>query len=113
MEYKRLTKRLDTTGASYTHSKTYEIIERLAELEDKIERETLIELPCKVGALVWVIKEYPSGKRKIEGAEIVGFIWPTIDSKPWPADRFGDAYSEVFHKREYAEKRLKELKNED
>lgn len=84
----------------------------LAEYRTKIFRGTLVGLPCKVGDMVWVIKEYPFGKYNIEGVEIVGFIWPTIDSKPWAADRFGDAFSEVFHKYEDAKKRLKELQNE-
>ena len=34
-----------------------EVIERLAELEDKIEQGTLIELPCKVGDTIWVVDE--------------------------------------------------------
>ena len=32
-----------------------EIINRLAELEDKIENGTLIEMPCKVGDTVWCL----------------------------------------------------------
>lgn len=40
-----------------------EVIERLSELEDKIEQGTLIELPCKVGdsffgIVGWSVREY-------------------------------------------------------
>lgn len=55
------------------------LYERLAELEDKIENGTLIELPCKVGDTVWVITEcynnikgknnYFINKRNIETIE--------------------------------------------
>lgn len=48
MEYKRLTKRgLD--WRSDVQSDDEQIYNRLAELEDKIENGTLIDLPCKVG----------------------------------------------------------------
>lgn len=32
------------------------LIERLADIEDKIENGTLIELPCKVGDTVWKVE---------------------------------------------------------
>lgn len=52
------------------------IINRLAELEDKIENGTLIELPCKVGDTVYeVFKEHGSlfiQETKIEKIVIVG-----------------------------------------
>ena len=38
-------------------SPTWEVIERLAELEDKIESGTLVELPCKVGDTVWILND--------------------------------------------------------
>ena len=50
MEYKRLTKRTETGGVKYAKSGIYaeDICERLAELEDKIEQGTLIEVVrCK------------------------------------------------------------------
>lgn len=42
------------------------LLERLADIEDKIENGTLIELPCKVGDTVWTIncwQEY--GKKEL------------------------------------------------
>lgn len=57
MEYERLTKRF-TGGSPYTeYASDYDILCRLAELEDKIEQGTLIELPCKVGDTIWVVDE--------------------------------------------------------
>ena len=66
MEYERLTFRhksvVDgTEQIGYTEklipcfNKQAMILNRLAELEDKIEQGTLIELPCKVGDTVYVI----------------------------------------------------------
>ena len=59
-EYKRLTERagkgvaIKETSANDNKS-IWNAIERLAELEDKIENQTLIKLPCKVGDKVYVI----------------------------------------------------------
>ena len=45
-EYKRLTKRLMCSNAPFTeYASDNEVLQRLAELEDKIENGTLIELP--------------------------------------------------------------------
>ena len=51
MEYKRLTNSYKGAPLHTDMEVTDgdEIYERLAELEDKIEQGTLIELPCKVG----------------------------------------------------------------
>ena len=43
-----------------------EILNRLAELEDKIENGTLIELPCKVGDWLYYIHENIIHKAKVE-----------------------------------------------
>lgn len=34
-----------------------DIIDRLAELEDKIENGTLVELPCKIGTKIYIVGE--------------------------------------------------------
>ena len=59
MEYKRLTKRNCAgcvvpvkpimSGYSNIQAAEEELLDRLAELEEKIENGTLVELPCKVG----------------------------------------------------------------
>jgi hypothetical protein len=66
-KYKRLTKKIDTvvvypygkyedtTAAEMTTSDIRAVMQRLAELEDKIEDGTLIELLCKVGDKVWFV----------------------------------------------------------
>ena len=95
MEYKRLT-RSDDSHRPYADAcfkcigkecnkcdLDYEIWERLAELEDKIEQGTLIELPCKdfgafpceMGATVWLIY-----KRYLNVADKNGF-WVLRESK--------------------------------
>ena len=59
-EYKRLTKRLMYSNAPFTEfASDNEVLERLAELEDKIENKTLIELPCKVGTTLYFIYNRP------------------------------------------------------
>ena len=84
-----------TTGAS---------VDRLAELEDKIEQGTLIELPCKVGAIIYYVGSYQIGtwKKKIR-YDIFEFPF-TLDM----LDTYGNNW---FLTREEAEKRLKELQN--
>jgi hypothetical protein len=58
-EYKRLTKQVFDKVQGCEDKMTmhgqslYDLYNRLAELEDKIENGTLIELPCKVGDTVY------------------------------------------------------------
>jgi hypothetical protein len=91
--------------------------ERLADLEDKIENGTLIELPCKdlaafpckMGETVWLIY-----KRYWNVADKNGF-WVLMESKVSPHNkkRFNNDFGKfVFLTREEADKRLKELQNE-
>lgn len=57
-KYKRLTERyIDKDGNNCVRKLAWdgEILHTLAELEDKIENGTLIELPCKVGDRVWYL----------------------------------------------------------
>lgn len=72
-EYKRLTKHVggklvlakDETAYSEIYYESLLIkraLQRLAELEDKIEAGTLVELPCKVGDKVYVIPSYTNVK---------------------------------------------------
>ncbi len=52
----RLTKRLLGSNAPYTEFADYnEIIDRLCDLEDKIEQGKLLELPCNVGDTIWEV----------------------------------------------------------
>ena len=154
MKYKRLTKKDERGFYHYNCTKKdqedcllYEncgecygahVLYRLAELEDKIENGTLIELPCKVGDTVYAI-----GKKKVGQIRkcIVGDIsiagssvevhfdcdyscddchfngWSQDYSGEWTCyGEYGNGsitFSEfgktVFLIREEAEKRLKEL----
>jgi hypothetical protein len=48
--YERLTKRFLGSNAPYTEFADYnEIINRLCDLEDKIEKGKIVELPCQIG----------------------------------------------------------------
>ena len=48
MKYERLTKRTEQLNIPYSEKKLFDVIERLAELEDKIENGTLAEVVrCK------------------------------------------------------------------
>ena len=91
MAYKRLTKRF-TGGSPYTeYASNYDILCRLAELEDKIENGTLIELPC--------IMQNRFGDWRVH----------------FYSERFKDIDSYTYESKELAEKKNKELKgdNED
>lgn len=119
MAYERLTKRIcrealieDEFGndISTFYKPLGDAVDRLAELEDKIEQGTLIELPCKVGDAVFVIKNYGFNRYVIERVIIAGFnIIPIENNRVYPVDNYGGVYSEIFLTREEAEKRLKEL----
>lgn len=72
-KYKRLTKhvngKLVLAKNEAAYSEIYyesllikKALQRLAELEDKIEAGTLVELPCKVGDTVYVIPSYTNVK---------------------------------------------------
>ena len=127
MEYKRLTKRF-TGGSPYTeYASNYDILCRLAELEDKIEQGTLIELPCKVGDTIYIPWVYDNNRgisfHEIERIEIykycidlffevdtdIEYLWTYIYGR----GQFGisECGTRFFLTREEAEKRLKELEN--
>ena len=58
MEYKRLTNQKWSEDIDLKQELGYShIYKRLYELEDKIENDTLVELPCKVGDTVYVLRE--------------------------------------------------------
>ena len=97
------------------------IINRLAELEDKIENGTLIELPCKIGSTVYHI--YNAGRSKyiideetVSGYELeidalIGVVLRIMLNASTPSVAvIGDR---LFFTRAEAEKKLKELKGEE
>ena len=98
-----------------------EALNRLAELEDKIENGTLIDLPCKYGNTVWFVYETENNEMFLDEGVIQSFsidscglwfyviyksgltYWHTIES-------IGER---VFFTKAEAEKRLKELQNDN
>lgn len=78
---------------------TKKALERLSELEDKLEAGTLVELPCKVGDTVCIVG------RKYRAGSYESFI-NTGKFRYSDIEKFGDI---VFLTREAAEARLKEL----
>ena len=117
-EYKRL------TDKNWRNFDTSEMYKRFAELEDKIENGTLIELPCKVGETLYFIYNRPF----VDKPNLTPRIYETTN---WyfDIDKGGIAISTrnpygyngeyfyylgetVFLTKAEAEKRLKELQNE-
>ena len=102
------------------------VLDRLGELEDKIEQGTLIELPCKVGDTIYVPWVYDDKScvsfHEITRIEIyknsidlcfyvdtdIYYVWVYIYSQGrFSISELGNRF---FLTREEAEKRLKELK---
>ena len=126
-EYKRLTKR--TANGKATRIKTstsnyigtiyeeelilnQEIIDRLAELEDKIEAGTLIELPCKV-IIERVIDEHGNFIKTKKAQAFngrYGILY--IDKEKYTLPLI-DICTEKSYNREAAEARLKELEEKE
>lgn len=126
MEYERLTKRNEQGNAVKVKNsrETYvctileeeakfdaEILNRLAELEDKIENRTLIELPCKVGdTIYWLTSNNEIVEAVVSRIRInkYGVVFDVFEG--------GCEYSmfntEFFKTKAEAEQKLKELENE-
>lgn len=121
-DYKRLTER-DEYGIAiykqkcdadsfeenlYIHAKREEaVVNRLAELEDKIENGTLIELPCKVGRIVYYVADLVISK--FFQTRIVY----DIVEMPFTLDMLGTYQNRWFLTKAEAEKKLKELQEQD
>lgn len=95
------------------HTKAYD---RLAELEDKIEQGTLIELPCKVGDTVYeVFKDYRPPFIKETTIEKIVITAKGLRLRLARNSFYETAISSlgktVFLTREEAEQKLKELQN--
>lgn len=125
MSYKRLTERtkhgiavLDS-GERFVLScggyATTKALNRLAELEDKIENGTLVELPCKVGDIVYVVNSNDEiEKAVLDNYEVnkLGYTL-TIISKTTKGEYYlfdFDFNKDWFLTKAEAEKKLEELK---
>lgn len=96
-------------------------VDRLAELEDKIEQGTLIELPCKVGDTIFFVYDFGSvsgecialDEGKVDGvSHQIDGIWvhARYESGLTYWHKKQDIGKTVFFTREEAEKRLEKLK---
>ena len=91
------------------------LYERLAELEDKLENGTLIELPCKVGDTVYCIYRDDDYEYWIEEALVHDFIYTNYGEIDIGTEcrMLGKVYRYcVCLTKAEAEKKLKELKGE-
>ena len=110
MEYKRLTNQKWSKDIDLTQELGYSYIyKRLAELEDKIEAGTLIEIPCKVGDNAVAIIDtlcYPNAIYNVKLKDLAYIV----------EDENGDVtfqhITRIFGTEAEAEKRLEEMKNE-
>lgn len=97
-----------------------EKLNRLVELEDKLENGTLVELPCKVGTKVYFTIDYPAYFEPIEETIVNGVSQFNIDGTienqitttsclcfSWERD-FGKT---LFLTKAEAETKLKEIKD--
>ena len=117
MKYERLTERTVNGTAVIDGAKEREALSRLAELEDKIEQRTMIELPCKVGDTVyWLFAT--NIQQEIYECYVTEFIYNNKGLDICLSKKCLNGYAyftlkdigkTVFLTREEAEKRLKEL----
>lgn len=127
MKYERLTKRVDNYPKVKSCPKDCETIScvdcgccdeldyalyRLAELEDKIENGTLVELPCKVGDTVFIIAKQGMDIYTVEETTIVDFWFYPNKNRFYPIDENEIPIEKVFTTKAEAEKRLEELRGE-
>ena len=96
-------------GTCDSYDRFIEMYIRLAELEDKIENGTLVELPCKVGDNAVAIIDtlcYPNAIYNVKLKDLAYIV----------EDENGDVtfqhITRIFGTEAEAEKRLEELKNE-
>ena len=117
-DYKRITGQKWSDDIDLKQELGYSYIyKRLAELEDKIEQGTLIELPCKVGDIFYYANELRDivEKHKVTAIEFssetrIRTFYNRSTTEAYIAYFLPSYYGKtVFLTREEAEKRLKEL----
>ena len=135
MEYKRLTKR-DCAGyvvpvkpitSGYDDNNTpivkEELLDRLAELEDKIENGTLVTVPYAIGQEVyWVDKKgyFDVEKVKVslitirhDGSVDIRLNHYNDDGSYCGCFKYDTKYYELFDNEEEAKQRLEEIRNKN
>ena len=108
-----LSKQRNTCTFSFCNERVWQ---RLAELEDKIENGTLIELPCKVGTKVFYIqRDYNDdgilyyGQMDYNDDGILYYDIEEVEFDMWCMMYWGKW---IFLTKSQAEEKLKELQNE-
>ena len=121
MEYKRLTNQKWSEDIDLAQELGYSYIyKRLYDLEDEIEAGTLVELPCKVGDVMYeVIEGMPIQEWKIENICFdsvypKGVIWAerTRDFARWKF-WIEDCGTKWFVTKAEAKQRLEEIRNKN
>ena len=126
--YKRLTTTMVVNGKNIRTVKgkvtIYDLIDRLYELEDKIENGTLIELPCKVGDTVYCVEYFCNYKGCSSDEQMFCCGCPemiererrkekfVISKKKFRLQDLDRVGKTLFPTEEAAEARLKELQEE-
>ena len=119
-QYKRLTNQKWSEDIDLTQELGYSYIyKRLYDLEDKIKAGTLVELPCKIGDVMYeVIEGMPIQEWKIESICFdrtypKGVIWAER-AKDFAHWKFWieDCGTKWFATKAEAEKRLEEIRND-
>ena len=110
MKYERLTDK-NWRRRAYQFDDIYK---RLAELEDKIENGTLVELPYKIGAIVYVIyTNRETGEPDVRITDVVGYeimrgeLWAKTSI---PYRKCYIEIENVFRTQAEADAKLKELR---
>ena len=113
MKYERLTKKgIDWHDDVQCNDE--EIYNRLAELEDKIENGTMVELPCKVGDTLWYVNMYAPTPRieenKVHTIEMFECM-TGLTTRIWTQNGvfYAEKMPNVFKIKAEAEQKLKEL----
>lgn len=112
-KYKRLTERyIDEQGINCVRGLAWdgEILHRLAELEDKIENGTLIEIPCKVGDTATAVIDTFAYDNSVQKVKIEGLAYIVKDEN---GDTTFQHISRLFPNEEEAEAKLKELQEKE
>lgn len=123
--YKRLTTTMVVNGKNIRTVKgkvtIYDLIDRLCDLEDKIENGTLVELPCKVGDTVYCVEYFCNYKGCSSDEQIFCCGCPemiererrkekfVISKKKFRLQDLDRVGKTLFPTEEAAEARLKEL----
>lgn len=97
-------------GTCDRYDRFLETYDRLAELEDKIENGTLVELPCKVGDTATAVIDTFAYDNSVQKVKIEGLAYIVKDEN---GDMTFQHISRLFHTKAEAEAKLKELREKE